>query len=106
MSFDYPSDWEINDTGHVIKVVQNPSNSIRVTQYANKADYIEDMEYWEDYLDVSGVQSLSSDNRTYTNYTVKDKYYLRYCFLQKNGSYYMVGGQVSEELDKIVDSIR
>lgn len=77
MSFEYPKDWKIEDFNQTVHVVQNEYNSIEIDQFSTKSEYTRDMEDWEDFIGVPGVESVGTDNIKYTIYTFQDRYYLR-----------------------------
>lgn len=106
MSFNYPGNWQINDSGQTVKVVQGESNSIKIVQFNNKEEYVKDMNEWEQFTGVSGVETVGAGNITYTTFTTKDKYYMKKYYFQKNGKYYAVSGLVSDELENLVSSIK
>ena len=106
MSFNYPSNWQIKDSGQTVNVIQGESNSIKVIQFNTKEEYLQDMDDREKFIGVTGVETVGADNITYTTFTIKDKYYIRSYYFQKNGKYYAIDGLVSEELENLVLSIK
>lgn len=115
MSFDYPSNWQIKDSGQTVNVVQGETNSIKVVQFNTEEEYLQDMDEWEKFTGVVGVkttqlkelkESVGAGNITYTTFTTKDKYYLRKYYFEKNGKYYAVNGLVSAELENLILSMK
>lgn len=115
MSFDYPSSWQIKDSGQTVNVVQGETNSIKVVQFNTKEEYFQDMDEWKKFTGVPGIEttqlkelkeSIVTSNITYTTFTTKDKYYLRKYYFQKNGKYYAVAGLVSAELENLILSVK